>query len=237
MRFKVSARFLAPALAMVAAVLGGCASTGRPVPALAEAAQAPVAAQFRTTVSHDRKASTSDWRYWRTANSVQREDLGEKTGDLWQRDGATLFHTLLFHEDRRGIEFEQVDLQMTGGVAPWEQQAQIVSPAVLAKLRLVKEGWRGEVPYRDYAGKIGEVRWQVRMRVDLMLPMRVEQRGPHDSLRIELIEAHALSDAPWKPTSSEGYGLLEFADLGDHERDPFVLRAQAHMGVGHGHAH
>jgi hypothetical protein len=51
------------------------------------------------------------------------------------------------------------------------------------------------------------------------------------------VEAHPLAVTPWQPTPSEGYGVLDFADLGDNERDPFVVRVQAHMGVGHGHGH
>ncbi len=235
---NVSIRSSLPLLAMLGLVLGGCASSELPVPELdANAAIAPVAAQFRTTVIQDGDRATSEWRYWRSENRVQREDLGEKTGDLWQRDGSTLFHTLLFHEDRRGIEFEQADLQITGSATTWEQQAQIVSPDLLEKLKQVKVGWRDAIPYREYAGKVGDVRWRVRMRMDLVLPMLVEQDTAQSSLRIELVEAHALASAPWQPTSSEGYGVLDFADLGDHERDPFVLRVQAHMGVGHGHDH
>lgn len=244
MSVSVSMKFLLPVFGLLCAGLGGCATTARPLPEpVAEALLPPVAAQFRTTVVSDRKPGdhsqkvTSEWRYWRSANSVQREDLGERTGDLWQRDGATLFHTLLFHEDKRGIEFEQVDLQMTGANTSWAQQAQVVSPEVLRNLKVVKSGWSGDVPYRDYVGTIGAVRWKVRMRADLLLPVRVEQRTEHESLRIDLVEVHAQAAAPWQPTSPAGYGMVDFADLGDHERDPFVIRVQAQLGVSHGHEH
>src|SRR5215213_10128336 len=105
-----SMKFLLPLLCLMYAGLGGCTTTTRPMPQpVAQALLPPVAAQFRTTVVSEHKSGdhghgghkqkvTSEWRYWRSANSVQREDLAERTGDLWQRDGATLFHTLLFHE-------------------------------------------------------------------------------------------------------------------------------------------
>jgi hypothetical protein len=238
MNFAVPIRLMLPTLGLLCAGLVGCASTSPPaIEPLADAVLPPVAAQFRTTVTRGRETSSSEWRYWRTANSVQREDLAEHTGDLWQHDGATLFHTLLFHEDRRGIEFEQVDLQMTGVDTSWAKQAHIVSPDLLHQLRVVKSGWSDKVSYRDYAGVIGDVRWKVRMRTDLAVPIRVEQRTAHESLRVDLVEAHTVAAAPWQPTSSVGYGMVDFADLGDHERDPFVIRVQAQLGVGHGHAH
>jgi hypothetical protein len=74
-----------------------------------------VAAAFRTRIDHDGNSEVAEWRYWRSANRVQRDDLQSQTGEIWQRDGATVFHTLLFHADRRGVEFEQADLRMTGG--------------------------------------------------------------------------------------------------------------------------
>lgn len=238
MRIATWMKALLPVLCLMTSGLGGCATMTRPLPApAAESALPAVAALFRTTASHDHRTTTSEWRYWRDANSVQRESLTDRTGDLWQRDGATLFHTLLFHEDRRGIEFEQVDLQMTGANLSWAQQAQIVSPELLARLKPVKSGWQRDIPYRDYSGMIGDIRWRVRMRTDLLLPLRIEQRAAHETLRIELLEAHALDAAPWKPTPADGYGMVDFADLGDHERDPFVIRVQAHLGVGHGHEH
>ena len=117
-------------IALVASfLLQGCASApsrgsapahGEPLP--------PVAAEFRTVIRHDNRQETSQWRYWRSANRVQREDLQARTGEVWIRDGATLFHTLVFHEDRRGVEFEPADLQMTGETSSWEQQAKIVNP-------------------------------------------------------------------------------------------------------------
>jgi hypothetical protein len=237
MKGAILSRIPASALLLLSVTLGGCVTTRRMPPTVPNGVLPAVAAQYRTTVTRDGQSTVSNWRYWRSDDRVQREDLGERTGDLWQRDGATMFHTLLFHEDRRGIEFEQVDVQMTGGNTSWDQQAQIVGPDLLAKLQLVKSGWRGDVPWRDYAGRIGAVHWQVRMRADMMLPIRVEQRAAHDTLRIELVEVHDLTHVPWHPTSSDGYGMVDFADLGDHERDPFVVRVQAHLGLDHDHAH
>lgn len=226
-----------PALVALAAALVGCATAGRPLPPPTSGdALPPVAAAFRTLVVHNGRRETSDWRLWRSADRIEREQLQDRTGEVWQRDGATLFHTVLFHDERRGIEFEPADLQMTGaGAVSWAQQAQVVDSAVLQRLRLTRSAWHRDMPVQDYAGTIDAVQWRVRLRTDLMLPVWIEQRAASRTLRIELLEAHPLAAAPWQPTASTGYGLLDFADLGDHERDPFVLRAQARLGLGHDH--
>ena len=237
MPMKTLSRMLPAALAALQ-LLAGCATVTRPAPTPALNGELPpVAAAFRTRIDHDGNSEVAEWRYWRSANRVQRDDLQSQTGEIWQRDGATVFHTLLFHADRRGVEFEQADLRMTGADSAWEQQMQIVNPALLKRLRATRSGWLKKVPYQDYSGTVDGVRWRVRMRTDLMLPLRIEQRRAGDVLRVELIEAHTLAQAPWSPPDAAGYGMVDFADLGDHERDPFVLHLQALLGIGHGHEH
>jgi hypothetical protein len=236
MRATLYCALLLPAALLL--LLQGCASVGHRLPEPAQVdALPPVAAAFRTRIEHDGHKEVSDWRFWRSADRVQRENLQSRTGELWQRDGATLFHALLFHAERRGVEFEQADLQMTGSGSSWAQRAQIVSPALLQRLRMAKAGRMGKAPFQEYSGEVDGVRWRIRMRTDLMLPVRIEQRRASETLSIELIESHPLALAPWLPPVAEGYSMVDFADLGDHERDPFVLRLQAFMGIGHGHAH
>lgn len=234
--FKSTRLCLAAMAALL--VLQGCATARLPTTvATAQDPPPPVAAAFRTRLQHEGRQETSEWRFWRSESRVQREDLQSRTGELWQRDGATIFHTLFFHGERRGVEFEQADLQMTGSGTSWEQHAHIVSPALLQRLRPGRTGTTRATPYQDYAGKVDGIQWRVRMRTDLMVPVSIEQRSDDRVLRIELIEAHPLAQAPWSPPATAEYGMVDFADLGDHERDPFVQGLQAYMGLGHGHAH
>lgn len=227
-----------PALAALAVFVAGCATAvhGIPEPP-AESALPPVAAAYRTEIRHGREVNASEWRLWREAESVQREWLQERAGEVWQLDHGTLFHTVLFHDERRGIEFEPADLQMTGTTSSWAQQAEVVSPAVLQALRGGRSGWQRDVPWREYTGDLNGTHWRVRMRTDLMIPLLVEQTDGQQRSRTVLLEVHPLAEAPWQPTAASGYDMLDFADLGDHERDPFVLRAQARMGLAHGHSH
>ena len=55
----------------------------------------------------------------------------------------------------------------------------------------------------------------------------------------ELLRSFEFGRSPWEPPASADYDILDYADLGDHERDPFVMRVQADEGGRHlhGHAH
>lgn len=197
-----------------------------------------VAAQYRTEVrEHGKTVSTTDWRLWREDNRVEREDVRQRTGEIWQRDGATLFHSQIYHGDKRGIEYQPGDLDLIGASAQWAQQALIVSPELLQKLAVVSERHRDGVTYRRYKGQYADAQWDITLRLDVMLPQSIERKHDKRIERIQLHEVHPLAQAPWQPTPSRDYGMIDFADLGDHERDPFVIRLQAssHADVAHQH--
>lgn len=224
------------AQAAVLALLLGCASRAVvPVPEL-DAALPAVAAQFRTqVVDHRGRSSSSEWRYWRGADRIVRENLLDRTSETWQRDGATLFHQKLYHAERRGIEFQQTDLQMLGALPSWGRESLIIDPVLLGRLSEQGSGWRDGHPYRRYRGSVDGARWDITLRVDLMLPVKVERRLSERTERLELEQAYILGQAPWQPTPTDGYGMLDFADLGDHERDPFVAGLQRQLGDVHAH--
>jgi hypothetical protein len=216
--------------------LTACATTQTATQPLFETPFPAVAAQFRSQYVHDRReVRGDDWRFWRSADRIEREYLADRTGDLWQRDGNTLFHTMLYHNEQKGIEFQQDDLKITGSLASWAQQSLLLNPETLLKLKVVKSVLRAGISYREYAGVIEGSRARVILRTDLMVPVLIERRLGRDIERVQLVQAHALGDAPWQPTPSKAYELLDFADLGDHERDAFVMRVHSHLGVGHAH--
>lgn len=221
------------------AVMAGCA-VARDLPADDYNAALPlVAAQFRTDSSaHDgHPAVSSVWRLWRDADRVQREYPDNATVELWQRDGGTLFHTKYFHAERRGIEFQQEDLAMANALPQWQQLALLMSPELLQQLPQTGEGQGDGYPWRRYQGEHNGVSWDITLRTDLMLPVSVLRREGKEQEQLTLMQAWLLADAPWQPTSTAGYGVLDFADLGDHERDPFVMRVQGLLGLAHDHAH
>ena len=221
-------------------ILAGCAQRDAAVPEpVFDGALPTIAAQYRTQVREDgRTVQSVDWRLWRDVNRIEREDLQGGTGEIWQRDGATLFHSRLYHAHQRGIEYQPGDLGMLGASPHWMQQAWIVNPEVIRHLSLHSVRERQGVGYRRYTGEYAGADWDVTLRLDSMIPQSIERRQAERVERIELHEVHPLAAAPWQPTPSRDYGMIDFADLGDHERDPFVIGLQAHAdGMGHGHRH
>lgn len=249
--FALFANFIA-AFAL-AAMLSGCSNTpDRQVAAgglvdLAAANLPALAAEYRTVFSagpvrHQDDATapaaeTVVWRFWRDDGQivVERPQLG--LGELWQRDGKTLIHLKLYHRERRAIEFQEDDLKMLGGKPAWQKLALSIDPALLAQLAVADPDWLDGKPIREYRGSAAGAEWHVIFRLDLALPILIERVAHGESERTEMVDAYPLSAAPWRPTASDSYDIIDYADLGDKEYDPFVVKVQTQIGHGHRHSH
>jgi hypothetical protein len=221
-------------------LLTGCAT--QPVPQLVLSADSlpEVAAQFRTTYSTSmaagrRQDSTVEWRLWRQPNHIITENLSMHVGEIWQRDGEATFVRRLFHDDRRAIEYQTDDLQLNSELGSWQHRSLLIDPELLSQLQLRAAGWRHGYPYRRYAGEFAGATWDVTIRIDMALPVSMSrvQNGMRQST--ELIAVTRLASAFWSPSSGTDYEVIEFADFGDRQADPFVVNVQEQLGKPHRH--
>lgn len=205
------------------------------------------AAEYRTTVamqstehSHAAEVLPAEavlWRFWRDADQIviERPQLG--LGELWQRDGKSLIHRKLYHAERRAIEFQEDDLKMLGSHPAWSKLGLLLDPAILAGLTAEEATESDGTPVREYRGSAAGAEWHVIVRLDLALPVLIERETGGLSERTELLQAYVLAAAPWPPTAGDSYDIIDYADLGDKEYDPFVVKVQAQYGHDHGHSH
>lgn len=197
------------------------------------------AGEYRTTVDRTehkhRESSETMWRIWREADRIVTENLSAHTGEVWQRDGATVFHQKVFHDDRKSVEFQMDDLRMNNVTLSWPRQALLIDPGMLSRLSEKSAGWRNGYPYRRYTGKIDGSTWDVTIRTDLLLPVMISRTLAGVQERTELVAGYALPVAPWTPTPREDYDVIDSADLGDRQADPFVVKVQDQLGRPHTH--
>lgn len=204
-----------------------------------------VAAEFVTTrdgdehdasaEEHQDEAETVEWRLWRGKQQIVTERPRLGIGELWQLDGQALIHRKLYHADRRAIEFQHDDLKMLRAAPSWQKLSLMLDPKLLEQLTAGDIEWRDGYPLREYRGSLDGTDWHIVMRMDLALPSLIERRHGDFSERTELLAAYPISQSPWQPTPADSYEIIDYADLGDKESDPFVIKVQAQMG--HQHAH
>lgn len=212
-----------------------------------------IAAEFRTTLRTMRKVAadapphhetdsptkahteTQQWRIWRKSHELIRENLTGNTADQWHQDGNTLIQKTYFHHDRRGVEFQQADLQMMNTQPRWQSLQLVFDPELLGKLKMTEAGWHDGVPFQRYEGTLEGSQWRLEVRTDLMLPLQIERQTEHARETITLVNAFPLTQAPWQPVPTHNYNVIDFADIGDMESDPFVKKIEAQLGGVHHH--
>lgn len=239
-----------PLLLIVAVLLAACATTpddrpGQlPLVDLTSQQLPRVAAEFTTLRRgeaddnhhhHDADPQRVVWRFWRDDSRIviDRPQLG--VGELWQRDGRALLHHKLYHQDRRAIEFQEDDLKMLETKPAWQKLALLVDHGLLEKLTASDVEWSDGLPIREYHGQVDDWRWRVVMRLDIGLPLSIVREKGDVSETTELVNAYPLDKAPWQAKVSDDYDVIDFADLGDKEYDPFVVKVQSQMGHEHHH--
>jgi hypothetical protein len=203
-----------------------------------------VAAEFITTRTgeahdHDEHQPTPpaevSWRFWRENQQITIERPQTGLGELWQRDGQELIHWKLYHHDQRAIEFQTGDLRMLDITPSWQKLALLLDGQLLDQLTAEEIEWTDGIPTQEYQGKVAGTEWHVLMRLDVALPLLIERQHGEFSERTELLKVFPLNAAPWQPTPVKGYDVIDFADLGDKESDPFVMKVQAQMSHEHPH--
>ncbi len=219
----------------------------------------PLAAEYVTTVEsrgdgknhRDEYAGRDEqvWRVWRDDARVEVLQLDSNSGEAWLRSGASvstnsgasqnepLFFLRLFHTDRTTIEYTPAELGVLGMTNSWRRAQLLIDPAALQQLQAVARAtWQGRRSV-TYRGEIDGDRISIDWLVDDRLPARVQRHSGDTTTVITLHELHPLASAPWQRPPSADYRVIDYADLGDMERDPFVQRALSMIPGGEHHHH
>jgi hypothetical protein len=177
-----------------------------------------VAAEYRTTFQNaDGKSPsrTVTWRFWRQHTRLASENLTEYSGIRWQRDGTALFAQILFHDQRRRVEYHPDDWGVAAVEPHWAEQGLLVDPEILIKLEARRATRDAGHPVQRFIGEIGSTRWDVSIRADLVLSVEIDKHTPDGREHTVLVETHELRLAPWQPPIALDYSVVEFANLGD----------------------
>jgi hypothetical protein len=114
----------------------------------------------------------------------------------------------------------------------------VISPQLLTELkRGASQTLFGQKAVR-YTGKIGSQSIDLWWLERAQLPARLQMIRPGQRMILALRELHDQAPAAWPRATDERiaeYGLIDAADFGDMESDPFVARLLRQEGHSHGH--
>lgn len=170
------------------------------------------------------------WRFWREAQRITIETPVLKRGEVWQRDGAVILHRQFYHLEQRAIEFHPDDLNLLQANWSWGKLALLVDQKLLDQLTASPIDSHAGYPSQTFTGLVNGQDWRVVIRSDWQLPIEISQQQADCQFQTKLLQLYPLAQAPWQPIATEAYPLLDFADLGDKESDPFVAKLLGELG-------
>lgn len=218
----------------------GCTFQGdelrEPVPIINTQNLPPLAAEFVTTISGD-DSTVNSARIVRTASTVEWIYLTSNTSELWTKTSNDLwFYSKVFHADRQVIEYSPVDINLLGIQQQWQQLAinpDILHAAISTKPAADFRGWQSVI----YTGEVEGITYEVLWLPQLSIAARVIAKQGKQKTVTEIRTLYVNQRAPFTFSDITHYRTIEYTDLGDMERDSFVMKIQHELLDHHGHLH
>ncbi len=199
-----------------------------------------ITAQFTTSTANTRTATAdAHWRLLRERGRVELLHLNSNTSEIWNETSNDLwFYQKVFHNDQQVIEYSPVDLKVLGMQPQWLSLALAINPRVLSAMGAGKPdksfyGWKTE----KYKGQIKGATYEVLWLPELAIAARVKCTEAGITSTTEMQKPFLMAESPWQTINISGYRLIDYSDLGDMERDPFVIKIQGDILGGHDYKH
>ena len=197
------------------------------------AATTPLAARFDLKVNK----TQTDWYLWRDANSVETANSLTGQNTLWQRSGHNEYnYRRVFHKDQRVVDYTPGEIKTRHAEPDWAKLASVISPFLLEELkRGPSKTLFGQKAVR-YNGSVGGQKIDLWWLEQAKIPAQLHMIHGKERMQLDLKELHGSSPANWPRADEEkiaAYGLIDAADFGDMENDPFVARVMQQDGHGH----
>ncbi|PKO41742.1 MAG: hypothetical protein CVU33_00120 [Betaproteobacteria bacterium HGW-Betaproteobacteria-6] len=195
----------------------------------------PVAARFDLKVNQ----TQTDWYLWREADSIETASAAVGQNDIWRRvRGNEYNYRRVFHNDQRVVDYTSGEIKTRHAEPDWSKLASVISPQLLRELkRGASKTLFGEKAVR-YTGKLGGQTVDLWWLEKSQLPASLQMARTGQRMTLTLKELHSTAPAAWPRATEEriaDYGLIDAADFGDMESDPFVARILRQDGHSHSH--
>jgi len=212
---------------------------GQPRGANPPANLSTLTAEFTTRIYGKGNDNTTQWHLWRSPERVEWLNISANTSEIWTKTSQDLwFYSKAFHTDQQIIEYSPVDLNLLQVAPAWQSFAAAVDPALLQKLSKTKkinplDGFQ-RIQYR---GTLDHATYEVEWLPELSLATQVKIVEAGVTRVTELKQLLLTSSSIKIPQNISRYRVIEYSDLGDMERDPFVMKIQHSLFGAQEHFH
>lgn len=208
-----------------------------------------LAAEFETTVvsdhdkedEHQQQAPSEQnhhWRFWRSSKQIQTYSEQDNSGEVWSKTAnGEITYQRLFHAQQQLIEYFPGDLKAIGSQLDWPMLAILLTRKMIDDLVCTDDidslGRRIQHCHSRSEPEHLQIDWLPQEQ----LPASITLTEHNQRMTSRLLTSYPLDKSPWTEPSSSDYRLIDFADLGDKENDPFIKSILPKIKGGTSHHH
>lgn len=173
---------------------------------------------------------------WRNGNQVAIANTSDQVTDLWEKvPGNRMRLVRYFDGHRRGIEYQPSEIRLQGTQDEWLERKQLISDRQIQQMSLGDTAGDGCYKIQTYRLADGKKRLSLKWYPELGAIKAYTVKAHSGSILWELEQV--ISD-PQKVAayfqSLSGYQTTDYADIGDNESDPFLMKMINLGFVSHG---
>jgi len=187
-------------------------------------------------ISQKTKKNHRHFNLWRKNTEVAHEHLDSNITEIWNlvSDGRVK-PVRYFDEDKRGIEYQPDEVNNGKGDRNWNGKYQLFTDRYIASMKKESVNGQGCDKQEVYTSMKNDVSIRLVWLPAVKLPKFFEEKSSDKILRWELQEL--VKDAPQVNqafASRQNYLTTDYADIGDNESDPFLIKMINLGFVSHG---
>ncbi|GGA87428.1 hypothetical protein GCM10011369_31860 [Neiella marina] len=203
--------------------------------------QQRLSAEYTLTRKWDiRSAQTKNLTLWRNvsahASEVALQYPQEAITEVWSRGNDGRSRPVRYFDDyQRGIEYFPDEVKGSASDQVWQSKYQLIDDAFRKQMTLVSEAGEGCLRTETYElkkqGKLYRLVWQPASQLVVLY----QEKAMSQLFTIELQQTSEDSEQIDQFFASrQAYQTTDYADVGDNESDPFLLKMMKLGFVQHG---
>jgi len=162
---------------------------------------------------------------WRQGDVVMHS-YPNGTGDIWHKlTKDQMRMDKYFDQAKRLIEYEAVDLTTLGKSKTWDSVNYLINKQFLTQLTEGEAAGEGCDRVVSYTGSVNGTDFSIQWNpeLDLLVSMKANNAHLEESWTLNQLDTHE-NDVKAAIDQRFNYMTTDFADIGDNESDPFLIK-------------
>ena len=187
-----------------------------------------------------KKSNSDQIRYmtlWRNGNQVAHEYMDTHVTEIWERTkNGQLRLVRHFDKDKRGIEYEPYEIKIQHSEKDWQLKKQLITQSFIKSIKLQSTRNEGCKTLQSHAkgnSNNGKIKLEWLPQQKLINKLSTQSKKEHVTWQLVSVIKDSNKVKQLFRSRSD-YLMTDYADIGDNESDPFLIKMINLGFVAHG---